>query len=177
MNRLGVVQRETGRLRDILEDFLRYAGRIELDRREVELNQLLEELVDFFSAQAQAQRVQLRLQKSPAPVSAKVDAKLIKQALLNLMLNATQAMPDGGEMILSVRSEGERAILDVIDTGTGIPVDVLPRIFQAYYSTKRGGTGIGLAMTQRIVAEHGGEISVRSEPGKGTDFTISLPVN
>jgi signal transduction histidine kinase len=177
VNRLGVVQRETARLRDILEDFLRYAGRIELDRREVELNQLLEELVDFFSAQAQAQRVQLRLVKSPSQVLANVDAKLIKQALLNLMLNGVQAMADGGEMILSARAEGESAIIDVIDTGTGIPADVLPRIFQAYYSTKRGGTGIGLAMTQRIVQEHGGAITVRSDAGKGTDFTITLPVN
>jgi signal transduction histidine kinase len=175
-NRLNVVQRETSRLRDILEDFLRYAGRLEIDRKPVELNQLLEELVDFFSPQAQAQRVQLRLKKSPVLLTANIDPKLIKQALLNLMLNALQAMPRGGEMILSVKPEDDHVCLDVIDTGAGIPADVLPKIFQAYYTTKRGGTGIGLAMTKRIVEEHGGTISLQSEPEKGTDFTITLPV-
>ena len=176
-NRLGVVQRETSRLRDILEDFLRYAGRLELDRKPVELNQLLEELVDFFAPQAQASRVQIRLKRSASPVMANVDPKLIKQALLNLMLNGVQAMPGGGELILSMAMRDDRAILDVIDTGSGIPEDVLPKIFQAYYTTKRGGTGIGLAMTKRIVEEHGGSIQVRSDPGKGTDFTIELPVS
>ena len=175
-NRLGVVQRETSRLRDILEDFLRYAGRIELDRREVELNQLLEELVDFFSPQAQVHRVQLRLKKAPNPVTVSVDPKLIKQALLNLMINALQAMPTGGEMILSLGNHPSHIALDVIDTGEGIPPDTLGRIFDAYYTTKRGGSGIGLAMTQRIIEEHGGTITVTSEVGKGTDFTIMLPI-
>ena len=175
-SRLGVVQRETSRLRDILEDFLRYAGRLELDRKPVELNQLLEELVDFFVPQAQAHRVQIRLKKSPAPLTASVDPKLVKQAVLNLMLNALQAMTNGGDLILSLSSRNDRAVIDVIDTGSGIPADVLPKIFLAYDTTKRGGTGIGLAMTQRIVEEHGGAIAVRSEPGKGTDFTIELPM-
>jgi signal transduction histidine kinase len=177
MGRLGTVQRETARLRDILEDFLRYAGRLELDRRPTELNELLEELVDFFAPQAQIHRVQLRLKRHPTPVNANVDPKLIKQALLNLMINALQAMPDGGELILCVepRGPGREVLLEVTDTGTGIPPDVIPKIFQAYYSTKRGGTGIGLAMTQRIVLEHGGSINVESAPGKGTRFQITLP--
>ena len=174
-NRLGVVQRETSRLRDILEDFLRYGGRIELDRKPVDLNQLLEELVDFFTPQAQLSRVQLRLKRSPSPVIANVDVKLIKQAVLNLMINALQAMPSGGELILSVSNQAGRVIIDIIDTGSGIPPDVLSKIFLAYYTTKRGGTGIGLAMTKRIIEEHGGVITVQSAPGKGTDFTITLP--
>jgi two-component system sensor histidine kinase HydH len=176
INRLSVVQRETSRLRDILDDFLRYAGRIELDRKPVELNQLFEEVVDFFSPQAQVQRVQLRLKKSPVPIVAHVDPKLIKQALLNLMLNAVQAMPTGGELILSLKKEDDHVCIDVIDTGAGIGADTLPKIFLAYYTTKRGGTGIGLAMTKRIVEEHGGTISVQSEKEKGTDFTIVLPL-
>jgi len=175
-NRLSVVQRETSRLRDILEDFLRYAGRLELERRPVELNQLLEELVDFFAPQAHVQRVQIRLQRSPTPITANVDPRLLKQALLNLMLNALQAMPNGGELMLSLKNHNNRAVIDVIDTGTGIPADVLPKIFLAYYTTKRGGTGIGLAMTKRIVEEHGGNISLRSDLGKGTNFTIELPL-
>src|SRR5689334_11250891 len=107
ISRLNTVQQETTRLRETLDDFLRYAGRLELDRRPVEMNQLLEELVDFFSPQAHLNRVQLRLKRATEPVRADVDPKLIKQAILNLMLNGIQAMSHnspngGGDMILSV---------------------------------------------------------------------------
>jgi signal transduction histidine kinase len=181
VNRLNIVQRETSRLRDILDDFLRYAGNLELDRKPVDLNELLEELVDFFTPQAQLNRVQVRLRPADEPVVARVDPKLIKQAVLNLMLNAVQAMGEaGGELILAA-SEGDapagaEAIIDVIDTGPGIAADALDKVFHAYYSTKRGGTGLGLAMTRRIVEEHGGRISVRSEVGKGSDFRLHLPL-
>jgi signal transduction histidine kinase len=185
VNRLNLVHRETSRLRDILDDFLRYAGKLELDRRPTDLNQVVEELVDFFTPQAQVNRVQARWRAAPEPVMANVDAKLIKQAVLNLMLNAVQAMAErkgerdgggGGELILSAsRADGE-AIIDVIDTGPGISPDALARIFDAYYSTKRGGTGLGLAMARRIVEEHEGRITVSSEVGKGTDFRVHLPV-
>jgi signal transduction histidine kinase len=86
-------------------------------------------------------------------------------------------MPNGGELILSASNTGKEAVVDVIDTGTGIPPDALEKIFQAYYSTKRGGTGLGLAMAQRIVQEHGGQLTVSSEPVKGSDFKITLPVS
>ena len=137
---------------------------------------LLEELVDFFTPQAQVQRVQLRLKKSDQPVVAPVDPKLIKQAVLNLMLNACQAMPGGGELMLAVSRNGtDDALIDVIDTGPGVPPDVAERIFTAYYSTKKGGTGLGLPMSKRIAQEHGGDLSVRSEPGKGTCFDVIYP--
>ena len=177
LSRLQTVQKETSRLREILDDFLRYAGRIELDRKPTELNELLEELVDFFLPQAQLSRVQLRLRKHPAPVVANVDPRLVKQAVLNLLINGLQAMRDaGGELILSLAVQGRNAVIDVIDTGTGIPPDQVDRIFTAYYTTKKGGTGIGLAMARRIADEHGGKIGVRSEIGKGSDFWISLPL-
>jgi two-component system, NtrC family, sensor histidine kinase HydH len=105
-----------------------------------------------------------------------VDPKLIKQALLNLMINALHAMNErGGELILSLTASPGEAIVQVTDTGVGIPAEVADKIFKAYYSTKAGGTGLGLAMTRRIVEEHGGKISVESEPGKGSVFSIRLP--
>ena len=163
-------------MREILDDFLRYAGRLELDRRASELNELLEELVDFFAPQAQLQRVQLRLRKHPEPVIAEIDSRLTKQAVLNLLINGLQAMPEGGELILSLSVQGRNAVIDVIDTGPGVPPEALPRIFQAYYTTKKGGSGIGLAMARRIAEEHGGKIGVRSDVGKGSDFFITLPL-
>ena len=175
-SRLSTVQRETNRLRDTLDDFLRYAGKLELDRHPVDLNQVLEELADFFAPQAHAQRVQLRLRPSSTPVVAMIDARVVKQALLNLMINAVQAMTGGGELMLSVAGENGQAVVDVIDTGPGIPPAELDKIFQAYYSTKKGGTGLGLAMARRIATDHGGTLSVRSDVGKGTDFSLRLPL-
>jgi len=176
VNRLQTVQKETSRLRDILDDFLRYAGQLELDRQPTDLNELLEDLVDFFLPQAQAQRAKLRLRRSEEPLVAEVDSKLIKQALLNLMINALQAMPEGGELILSAARQDGQALVDVIDTGKGIPPDAINKIFDAYYTSKKGGTGLGLAMTRRIVREHGGELTVKSEQGKGSDFSLRLPL-
>jgi signal transduction histidine kinase len=175
--RLNTVSREASRLRDILEDFLHFAGKIELRKERVDLNVLLEELVDFFAPQAQINRAQLRFKPNPHPLWVQVDPRLIKQTILNLMINAIQAMPNGGELILSADNNGKSAVVDVIDTGTGISPEALDKIFQAYYSTKRGGMGLGLAMAQRIVEEHGGQISVTSEPVKGSDFRITLPMS
>jgi signal transduction histidine kinase len=180
VNRLSTVQRETGRLREILDDFLRYAGRVELEKHPVDVQQMFEELVDFFAPQAQLSRVQLRVRPpvtGDGPLIVPLDDRLIKQAILNLMINALQAMPEqGGEIILSARRDANRAILEVTDTGVGIPPDTLERIFDAYYSTKKGGTGLGLAITKRVAEEHGGKVSARSEVGKGSVFTISLPM-
>ncbi|MGA2232500.1 MAG: ATP-binding protein [Tepidisphaeraceae bacterium] len=175
-NRLSLVRRETSRLRDILDDFLRYAGKLELDRQPTDLNRVLEELVDFFAPEAERQRVQLRLRPHSVPVIASVDGKILKQAILNLMINAVQAMPNGGELILSCAADDRgEAVIDCIDTGPGIAPDMLDKIFQAYYSTKRGGTGLGLAMARRIAEEHGGTLTVTSVPGKGSDFSLRLP--
>jgi signal transduction histidine kinase len=175
-SRLNTVKNETFRLREILDDFLRYAGRIELEKKPVELGGLLDELVDFYSPQAQLQRVQLRLQRPDVPVIADVDSRLIKQAVLNLMINGLQAMTEGGEMILRLNADRETARIDIIDTGPGIAPEALAKIFDAYYTTKRGGTGLGLAMAKRITEEHGGRLTVASDPGKGSDFAIELPM-
>lgn len=175
-NRLSICERETGRLRDILDDFLRYAGKIELDRKPVSLNRLCEDLYDFFLPQAQLQRAQLRLKPAPEDVVVPADERLLKQAVLNLMLNGLQAMPTGGELILQVSKDTTEARIEVIDTGSGISPENVARIFDAYYSTKKSGTGLGLAMTRRIAEEHGGRVSVTSEPGKGSDFALHLPL-
>lgn len=175
INRLKICERETGRLREILDDFLRYAGKIELQRSKVELNRMCEDLVDFFLPQAQLSRVQLRLKRGTEDVNVMADERLLKQAVLNLMLNGVQAMPSGGELILAISDGTGEAKIDVIDTGSGIDPQAISRIFDAYYSTKKSGTGLGLAMTRRIAEEHGGRVTVNSEMGKGSDFALHLP--
>ena len=177
ISRLASVRQETDRLKDILDDFLRYAGRLELQLAPVDLRQIVGELTDFFAPQAQAARVLLRTTLPEQTVLASVDPKLLKQALLNLMINATQAMTDGGELLIRLSSRRPEATIEVIDTGKGIPPEDLPRIFQVYYSTRKGGTGLGLPTTRRIVHEHGGAITVQSQEGKGTRFVITLPLS
>jgi signal transduction histidine kinase len=188
--RLNALDRETQRLREILDDFLRFAGRMELDRQPTDINELVSELVDFFDPQARQDGVQIRCDLQASPATADVDAGLLKQALLNLLINATQAMteareqgqPHGGAHDLIVRIERRRPLdqdevhLHVIDTGPGMEKETAEKIFQPYFSTKRAGTGLGLPTTRRVVEEHGGTMSVHGDPGQGTDFTLTLPV-
>lgn len=190
VRRFEGLARETGRLRDILEDFLRFAGRLKLDLIQTDLNALVDELADFFTPQAEAAGCQVRTQLGANPPTAPADATLLKQALLNLLINATQAMLDaragsaahGGADELLIRTERPRTLdapqirIHVIDTGAGIEPEQIEKILQPYYSTKKGGTGLGLPTTKRIVEEHGGTLTVHSEPGRGTDFVITLPV-
>ena len=178
---------ETGRLREILEDFLRFAGRIQLDCAEIDLGALIAELVDFFEPQANESGVQIRTQLSTTP-TIHADAAQLKQALLNLFINATWTMQNarsrsdglhGGANELMIRTESGRGELriHVIDTGPGIETEAIDKIFSPYYSTRPGGTGLGLSVTRRIVEEHGGTLSVHSEPARGSDFCLTLPLN
>lgn len=188
--RVGTLRREIERLRGILTDFLQYAGHIRLDRKPADLNTVVEELVDFFVPQAEKQGVRLRADLAGGPLTAQLDVPQIKQAVLNLMLNGLQAMTQDGprqdgasrELILrTAREPGtdrrQHLALHVIDTGPGIPPEGLPRIFEPYYTTKSGGTGLGLPTARRIVEAHGGTVDVHSDPGKGTDFVIALPAD
>lgn len=188
--RLSTLRRESQRLKDILEDFLQFAGQIRLDREPVDLNELINELVDFFQPQAEATGIRLRTDLRADPATVSVDADLLKQALLNLMLNATQAMADvrdgggdhGGAGDLIVATERTRAsggsesvCIHVTDTGPGMSPEVAEKVFEPYYSTRDAGTGLGLPTTRRIVEEHGGTVTLHAEPGRGTDFVITLP--
>ncbi len=176
LTRLNSVQAEANRLKGILEDFLRYAGKHELQPAVIDLRGLLGELTDFFTPQAQAARVVLRTATPDQPVLCNVDANLLKQAVLNLMINAVQAMDQGGELLMKLSADRGQAVLEIIDTGPGIPPEDLRKVFQVYFSTKKNGSGLGLPTTQRIIHEHGGTIQVHSEPNKGTCFVVTLPL-
>ena len=185
--RVDALARETMRLKDILSDFLQFAGRMRLDPQPVDLRDLVSELADFFHPQAASAGVLVRVDLPGVPVRARVDAGLLKQALLNLAINAVQAMnPEGraergerrGELMfrLELDSTGDDARLSVIDTGPGIPEERHATLFRPYASTKPGGTGLGLATTRRIVEEHGGGVKLFNGPQGGACFTLTLPL-
>lgn len=183
--RVEALGREAERLRGILEDFLEYAGELRLEAAPGDLNATADELVDFFLPQAQSQGVRLRSELAREPLRASFDAPHLKQAVLNLMLNAVQAMSAGSgsaprELILRTERglDEDRAPvirLHVIDTGPGVPADAIGRLFDPYFTTKAGGTGLGLPTARRIIEGMGGRIDLHTEPGRGSDFVISLP--
>jgi len=176
LRRLEAVQDETERLRSILDDFLRYAGKHELQLEDRDLRSVVEEITDFFAPRAEASDVIMRTSPGDREVTCSIDVNLIKQALLNLMINAVDAMSGGGELIVNVSGDNGKAVVEVIDTGPGVKPEDLPHVFGVYFSTKSGGSGLGLPTARRIVREHGGKISVDSEFGKGSKFIISLPL-
>lgn len=187
LRRNSALRREVDRLRTILTDFLEYAGELRLDPHPADINPLLDELADFFSPQAEKQGVRLRVDLAPGPLLARIDAAQMKQAVLNLMLNAIQAMgapdpsnPKPRELILRTSQLSEpdktRSLrIHVIDTGPGIDPDTQEKIFRPYFTTKSGGTGLGLPTTRRIIDAHQGRITLNSTPGQGTEFVLSLP--
>ena len=174
--RITTLLKEANRLEQILYDFLQYIGKHDLRLATHDLNVIASELAEFYRPQAHAAGLELELTTSDSPVVCQVDANHIKQAVLNLLINAQQAMPDGGTIRLRVGAAPDGAgRIEVTDSGPGIPEGQRSRIFEAYYSTKKGGTGLGLATTRRIIREHGGTISADSPPGGGAVFTITLP--
>jgi signal transduction histidine kinase len=180
LRRTKALEREAVRLREILEDFLQFAGRMKLDPSEHDVRAIVDQLVDFFHPQCDQAGVLLRADLPEQPIMAKVDESLLKQALLNLMINAVQAMESApseqpGEMMVRLESDEDEIRIHVIDHGPGIEASRSDEVFHPYVSSKPGGTGLGLPTTRRIVEVHGGRIQLHSKPGAGSDFTIHLP--
>lgn len=182
--RVGALKLETERLRGILSDFLEYAGELRLAISPVDVGTLLEELGDFFDPQARASGVRLRVEPPRPPVTARIDGPHVKQAMLNLMLNALSVMdhPEVStrDMILrgeACEDEGVPSVrLHVIDTGPGMTPETVDKIFRPYFTTRAGGTGLGLPTARRIAEAHGGRLDVHTTPGVGSDFFIVLPI-
>ncbi len=173
--KIGVVKKETDRLEQILESFLRYVAKTELQLVSADINELVGDMIDFYAPQAQKHAITLRYQLSGSQIMCRVDVDMLKQVLLNLFVNAQQAMTGPGELMVTTNTEGGFAIIRISDTGPGIAPDKLPHIFDAYFSSRRDGTGLGLSTARKIILAHGGSIDVQSEEGKGASFTIRLP--
>ncbi len=176
MRKIAIVQKEAERLEQILDGFLRYASRTELQLASVNINDIVSDMIDFYSPQSRSHSITIRQGLNAEPLLCKVDANMIKQVILNLFINAQQAMSNGGELMIRTAKQKGYAQIQISDTGSGIAAEKLPHLFEAYHSSRTGGCGLGLATAKRIVEAHDGTISVASETGKGTAFTIQLPL-
>jgi len=176
LRKIAVIQKETSRLEQILDGFLRYVDRTELQLASTDINELLGDMIDFYSPQAHSHSVTIRQGLHDQPLICKVDADMLKQVILNLFINSQQAMSDGGELMIRTNRQEKDAVIQISDTGSGITPERLPNIFNAYYSSRPSGSGLGLPTAKKIVEAHQGAITVNSEPGKGTSFTIRLPL-
>ena len=179
LRRVAALVREAERLRTILTDFLQFAGRMKLDLQPVDLRAIVEEVVDFFHPQADAAGVVLRADLPPSSPIVDLDAGLFKQAVLNLMINAVHAMeanpPERDrELLVRLTATDDEVAVHIIDSGSGVPEDLRERIFHPYVSGTRGGSGLGLPTSRRIVEEHGGRIALDVLEGRGSDFSIRL---
>jgi signal transduction histidine kinase len=176
LERVSRLQGECQRLVEVSNDFLRFARVKDLELAPANLAGLVEELVDFFMPMARQSGIDIKsyLPADLPPVSLNKD--LFRQALLNLMLNAQQAMPEGGQLTIQAALEPEGVCLSLIDTGKGMTADATHKAFRPFFSTKPGGTGLGLATTRKIVEAHGGSIVLQSEVGRGTKVSIRLPL-
>lgn len=176
LQKIRVIQEECRHLQEILDDFLRFAHVKDLHLEATDLNDLVEELIDFFLPQAAQHSIEvLPYLESDLP-AVELDRDLFQQALMNLLLNAEQAMPDGGRLTLITSRSDAQVVLEVIDNGCGMDAEAREQAFRPFYTSKSGGSGLGLPTTRKIVEAHGGTIQVESAVGKGTRFTITLPI-
>jgi signal transduction histidine kinase len=173
---MEIISREILRLDRVVKTFLDFTRPMELKLSTVPLQKLVNEIVDLARPQAETLKIRVLVAQDAEGVDVRVDSDLIKQAVLNIVVNAMQAMPDGGELRFESSATEDSAEIRISDSGVGIPPQLREKIFTLYFTTKKEGSGIGLAMTFRIVQLHDGTIDFKSEPGRGTSFSIRLPI-
>jgi len=173
--RIETVQEQCTRLENLLRDFLKFTRLHDLELSPGSLNDVVERVLAFFEPQAKHADIEFIQFLDPALPSIKLDEQTLHAALLNLVKNSLEAMPDGGQLLARTRLTRNGVALDLIDTGCGMDSKTAMRMFEAFFSTKSGGSGLGLPTARKIMEAHGGRISVQSEVGRGTQFTIEFP--
>lgn len=173
--RIDAVQRECNRLQGLLEDFLNYAKVRPLSLEPRNLNKEISEALEFFAPECAEAGVEIVSYLDAELPSVMLDREAFRGALMNLLLNAKQAMPDGGQLVVQTKPRGAHAAVYLTDTGVGMDDRTASKMFETFFSTKPGGSGLGLPTTAKLIEAHGGTISVQSELGRGTRFTIELP--
>ncbi|MBI3949982.1 MAG: HAMP domain-containing protein [Acidobacteria bacterium] len=172
---LDSIKSEVARLNRLVTDFLSYGRPTRISPQSIDLPRLVDDVLSPLAAQAEEQQVQIVVESDAILPEIQADAELVKICLSNLFINALQAMPMGGQLKVALTSQGNGVTIAVSDTGIGIAPEHLDKIFEPYYSNKETGIGLGLALTKKLVQDHGGTITVRSQPDQGSTFTITLP--
>lgn len=173
---IEVLKEEVTRLNSLVEDFLSFAKSGSLHLQTSDIRLLMEELITLITSQAHRHQVKIVSRLADDLPTIRIDRSRIKQALLNLMINAIEAMPDGGQLTLVLERVNHQVRIKVIDTGLGMPPEVQRKAFELFYSTKEGGTGIGLSIAQNILQAHGGSLQFETSP-QGTQFVAILPLS
>jgi signal transduction histidine kinase len=177
LRHLEVIESEIQRLDRVVQTLVDFSRPVELQLKEQDLRRVVSAVLMLASADLETRDVHVQSDLPDHPVLAKVDADLLKQALLNVVLNGAQAMAEGGKLEVRLAEDGRMALLSIHDEGSGIPPEVRDKIFDLYFTTKKDGSGIGLAMTYRIVELHNGSIEVESDATHGTTFILRFPLN
>ena len=173
--KIELVREECDRLQKLLGDFLDFARQESLTLEPGNLNVEIDQLLDFFTPRANEAQVEIVRYLDPELPMVRLDRETFRSALLNLLINAVQAMDPGGQLVVRTRPSGLGVAIELIDTGQGMSEETLAKVFRAFYTTKQGGSGLGLPTSRKIVEAHGGTIDIESAPGRGTKVTIWLP--
>lgn len=172
----SLASREVERLKGLLTNFLEFARPQPPQRAASDVNLLLESVAKLASETASMAKVNFRVERRGELPSISIDQEQIKQVLLNLVINAVQAMPNGGQIFLRAIRDGENVRVEVEDEGTGIPPEDLERVFDPFFTTRSHGTGLGLSIAYQIVSQHDGHITGRPNAERGMTFAVTLPV-
>ncbi|MDW8355576.1 MAG: ATP-binding protein [Bryobacterales bacterium] len=172
---LGVIEREIERLNNVVQTFLDFTRPVELQLEELDLGEVAREIGLLVGPEAARRGIRVVAEAGPGPVRTRGDRNLLKQALLNVVNNGIEAMTEGGRLTITAERSAGDCVVRVVDQGPGIPPEIRDKIFNLYFTTKQKGSGVGLALTFRIVQLHGGSIDFSSEAGKGTTFVLRFP--
>lgn len=175
LNRIEILQRQCVRLETMLNDFLRFTRLDNLELKAGNLNEQVLLVLQLFETHAESQSIDIKRYLESDIPSIKMESQTLQAALVNLVKNAIESMPDGGQLVARTRQTLFGVALDLIDTGCGMESETLIRMFDIFYTRKDGGTGLGLPTAKKIIEAHDGRIAVQSEIGQGTKFTIEFP--
>ena len=175
LKKVELVQRECGRLENLLNDFLQLTRPQKLNLVPSDVNQEIRDLLELHRPKIEEAKIELRPYLANDLPTVMLDRQSFHRALLNLVLNAQQSMPGGGQLVIRTRTSGVEVLIELIDTGCGMESKVVEQLFTPFFSTKRGGSGLGLPMTRRIIEAHGGCLAIQSELNFGTQLTLTLP--
>jgi signal transduction histidine kinase len=176
LEHVSIIESEIRRLDEVVQGFLKFTRPEDLRLQPVKVNALMDEILPIIETEASKHNVKVAVEVPPTVPAVNGDSAMLRQAFLNLAINACQAMPNGGSLRLkSGPASRNRVEVLVQDTGVGIAPEHLTKIFNLYFTTKERGTGIGLSMVYRIIQMHDGEVEVQSTPGRGTTFRVLLP--